>query len=89
MVTAWRENIAAGHFSKMAVTLMKEQASMLPPLLPNLAGLIASQTSFKTATTANSDQCTQPEALYSISDMFLKKKNSCSTAAQNYLLVSN
>ena len=90
MVTTWRENVAAGHIErKMAVTLTKEQASMLLPLLPNLAGLIASQTSSKAATT-NGGEYTQSEALYSISDMFSKKKkNSCSTAAQNYLLVSN
>ena len=89
MVTTWRENVAAGRIErKMAVTLTKEQASMLLPLLPNLAGLIASQTLSKAATT-NSGEYTQSEALYSISDMFSKKKNSCSTAAQNYLLVSN
>ena len=88
MVTTWRENVAAGRIEqKMAVTLTKEQASMLLPLLPNLAVLIASQTSSKAATT-NGGECTQSEALYSISDMF-SKKNSCSTAAQNYLLVSN
>ena len=58
MFTAWRENITAGCIEwKMAITLTKEQASMLLPLLPNLAGLIASQTWSKAATT-NGGECT-------------------------------
>ena len=65
----------------MSVTLTKEQALILLPLLPNLAGLVTSQQG-----ATNGDECTQPEALYSVSDKFVK--NSCSTAAQNYLLVS-
>ena len=58
MFIAWRENITAGRIEwKMAITLTNEQASMLFPLLPNLAGLIASQTSSKAATT-NGGECT-------------------------------
>ena len=52
LFAACRENITAGRIEwKMAITLTKEQASMLLPLLHNLAGLIASQTSSKAAMT--------------------------------------
>lgn len=68
----------------MLVTLMKEQAVMLLPLLPKLAGFATTQPD-----TMNGDEYLQQEASYSISDMFTKKKkNARSTTAQNYLLVS-
>ena len=53
LFAACRENITAGGRIewKMAITLTKEQVSMLLPLLHNLAGLIASQTSSKAAMT--------------------------------------
>ena len=91
MVTVWRENAAVVYIerafeTKMSVTLSKEQAAVLLPLLPNLAGLVAAA---QPAVTANSDGVHQQEPSYSVSEMFeKKKKNTRSTFAQNYLLVS-
>ena len=67
----------------MSVTLTKEQAAILLPLLPNLAGLVTAAQPEETAKGGE-------EPSYSISEMFeKKKKNSRSTIAQNYLLVSS
>lgn len=90
MVTVWRESVTIvrirrGFETKMSVTLSKEQAAVLLPLLPNLAGLVAAAQ----PGTANGGGVQQQEPSYSISEMFeKKKKNTRSTFAQNYLLVS-
>ena len=63
------------------VTLTKEQAALLLPLLPSL---VASATPPKHGIQEDSG-----EGGYTITQMFEKKsKNSKSTRAQNYLLVS-
>ena len=70
----------------MSVTLTKEQAAILLPLLPNLAELV---TAAQPEETVKGGEAQQEEPSYSISEMFeMKKKNTRSTIAQNYLLVS-
>ena len=61
----------------MSVTLTKEQAEILLPLLPTLASR---------PQPAQSEVEVVPR--YSVDEMFVKKKNSRCTPAQNYLLVS-
>ena len=72
--------------AKVAVnmSMSKEQAAMLLPILSNLA-----QPSFQAATQEERASQVEVECKYTIAEMFAKKKkNSKATSAQNYLLVS-
>ena len=84
-----RDNNPAATFnrSEMAegLTLSKEQAAILLALLPAALAQSSSSTSF-----ASKDAVTDGVRQYSNEEMFArKKKNTKSTPAQNYLLVSN
>jgi len=76
--------------SSGTVTLSKEQAAILLPLLPSLAESLAQPEAQKSLSPAPSPDVNNVEgAQYTNAEMFTrKKKNARSTSAQNHLLVS-
>ena len=84
--------VMTSSLSENTVTLSKEQAAILLPLLPTLAKTLArplpAQAS-KPSTPSETETSLSDSAQYTNAKMFTrKKKNECSTAAQNHLLVS-
>ena len=71
-----------------SVTLSKEQAAILLPLLPSLAETLAQPAQALPPSSVDVNE-TSKETQYTNAEMFSRKrKNARSTAAQNHLLVS-
>ena len=68
--------------SSVLETLSSEQVAALLPLLPALMNYV------RTETTSSSSREVEGIRKFTNEEMFARKKNSCSTAAQTYLLVS-
>ena len=76
-----------------SLTLSKEQVAVLLPLLPTIAETLAGNSTNLTLPTSSvssfdAPENTTTETLYTNGEMFSRKKNTHSTAAQNHLLVS-